>query len=79
MFIYFADAEVGNPKYCMCIILYMIITRNSHISVLFLQGSGRTRDSSGEPLATSYHSMFMGTVDYIWYEKQLCTKFTICS
>ncbi|XVF09616.1 hypothetical protein REPUB_Repub07fG0109200 [Reevesia pubescens] len=29
-------------------------------------GSRRTRDSHGEPLATSYHSKFMGTVDYIW-------------
>ncbi|KAG4118021.1 hypothetical protein ERO13_D12G266800v2 [Gossypium hirsutum] len=29
-------------------------------------GSHRTRDSHGEPLATSYHSKFMGTVDYIW-------------
>lgn len=33
----------------------------------FLQGSCRTRDRCGEPLATSYHSKFMGTVDYIWY------------
>ncbi|KAK4756380.1 hypothetical protein SAY87_006507 [Trapa incisa] len=26
-----------------------------------------TRDPRGEPLATSYHSKFFGTVDYIWY------------
>nr|KAJ0200443.1 hypothetical protein LSAT_V11C600331670 [Lactuca sativa] len=25
-----------------------------------------TRDEYGEPLATSFHSRFMGTVDYIW-------------
>lgn len=31
------------------------------------QGCGITRDNHGEPLATSYHSNFMGTVDYIWY------------
>lgn len=31
------------------------------------QGSRKTRDNIGEPLATSYHSQFMGTVDYIWY------------
>lgn len=31
-----------------------------------LQGSHNARDNSGEPLATSYHSKFMGTVDYIW-------------
>ncbi|KAK4735937.1 hypothetical protein R3W88_010198 [Solanum pinnatisectum] len=30
-------------------------------------GSSRTRENSGEPLATSYHSKFMGTVDYIWH------------
>ncbi|CAN4088853.1 unnamed protein product [Withania somnifera] len=30
-------------------------------------GSTRTREKSGEPLATSYHSKFMGTVDYIWH------------
>ncbi|GAU22727.1 hypothetical protein TSUD_138520 [Trifolium subterraneum] len=28
-------------------------------------GKHRTRDDIGEPLATSYHSKFMGTVDYI--------------
>lgn len=33
---------------------------------LWLQGNHRTRDDIGEPLATSYHSKFMGTVDYIW-------------
>ncbi|XP_027771799.1 carbon catabolite repressor protein 4 homolog 5 isoform X2 [Solanum pennellii] len=30
-------------------------------------GSSRTRENSGEPLATSYHSKFLGTVDYIWH------------
>ncbi|MED6204682.1 Carbon catabolite repressor protein 4 5 [Stylosanthes scabra] len=30
-------------------------------------GNHSTRDDIGEPLATSYHSRFMGTVDYIWY------------
>ncbi|XP_075107494.1 carbon catabolite repressor protein 4 homolog 5-like isoform X2 [Nicotiana tabacum] len=30
-------------------------------------GSSGTRDNSGEPLVTSYHSKFMGTVDYIWH------------
>ncbi|CAI9113625.1 OLC1v1014260C1 [Oldenlandia corymbosa var. corymbosa] len=28
--------------------------------------SGETRDSNGEPLVTSYHSKFFGTVDYLW-------------
>ncbi|KAK3225342.1 hypothetical protein Dsin_005204 [Dipteronia sinensis] len=34
-------------------------------------GSCRTRDSSSEPLATSYHTKFMGTVDYIWHTEDL--------
>ncbi|KAK7291436.1 hypothetical protein RIF29_06575 [Crotalaria pallida] len=34
-------------------------------------GNHGTRDDFGEPLATSYHSKFMGTVDYIWYSKEL--------
>ncbi|KAI3407880.1 Endo/exonuclease/phosphatase domain-containing protein [Psidium guajava] len=36
-----------------------------------IPGSCRTRDDHGEPLATSYHSRFMGTVDYIWHTKEL--------
>ncbi|XP_057480526.1 carbon catabolite repressor protein 4 homolog 5 isoform X2 [Actinidia eriantha] len=38
---------------------------------LEVHGSCRTRDNSGEPLATSYHSKFMGTVDYIWHTREL--------
>ncbi|TYH98325.1 hypothetical protein ES332_A12G302500v1 [Gossypium tomentosum] len=34
-------------------------------------GSHGTRDSHGEPSATSYHSKFMGTVDYIWHTGEL--------
>ncbi|KAL6175318.1 hypothetical protein ACLB2K_051959 [Fragaria x ananassa] len=34
-------------------------------------GSKRTRDRWGEPLATSYHSNFLGTVDYIWRTEEL--------
>ncbi|GKV39422.1 hypothetical protein SLEP1_g47187 [Rubroshorea leprosula] len=38
---------------------------------LRVPGSHGTRDSYGEPLATSYHSKFMGTVDYIWHTQGL--------
>ncbi|XAR63907.1 Poly(A)-specific ribonuclease [Bertholletia excelsa] len=38
---------------------------------LGVHGSCRTRDNYGEPLATSYHSKFMGTVDYIWHSQEL--------
>ncbi|CAI8594860.1 unnamed protein product [Vicia faba] len=36
-----------------------------------IPGKLRTRDDIGEPLATSYHSKFMGTVDYIWHSEEL--------
>ncbi|KAF4375173.1 hypothetical protein F8388_017319 [Cannabis sativa] len=32
-----------------------------------------TRDSNGEPLVTSYHRCFLGTVDYIWRSEGLQT------
>ncbi|KAH7528755.1 hypothetical protein FEM48_Zijuj05G0105900 [Ziziphus jujuba var. spinosa] len=38
---------------------------------LGVPGSCRTRDDHGEPLATSYHSKFKGTVDYIWHTEEL--------
>ncbi|KAI3976926.1 hypothetical protein MKX01_008784 [Papaver californicum] len=34
-------------------------------------GTPSTRDRYGEPLATSYHSKFKGTVDYIWHTEDL--------
>ncbi|OVA05024.1 Endonuclease/exonuclease/phosphatase [Macleaya cordata] len=36
-----------------------------------VKGSTISRDSLGEPLATSYHSSFLGTVDYLWYSDNL--------
>ncbi|KAL7161002.1 hypothetical protein ACSBR2_041617 [Camellia fascicularis] len=36
-----------------------------------VKGSTRTRGFDGEPLATSYHSKFIGTVDYLWYSDGL--------
>lgn len=38
---------------------------------LSVPGSCRTQDNHGNPLATSYHSKFMGTFDYIWHTKKL--------
>ncbi|CAN8234957.1 unnamed protein product [Cochlearia groenlandica] len=34
-------------------------------------GTQRTRDQRGEPLATTYHSRFLETVDYIWHTEEL--------
>uniref|UniRef100_A0A1J3FYY4 Carbon catabolite repressor protein 4-like protein 3 n=1 Tax=Noccaea caerulescens TaxID=107243 RepID=A0A1J3FYY4_NOCCA len=42
-----------------------------HSSYASVKGSTNTRDSVGEPLATSYHSKFLGTVDYLWYSDGL--------
>lgn len=42
--------------------------RSAYVGV---PGSSRTRDRYGEPLVTTYHSDFMGTVDYIWHSKDL--------
>lgn len=38
-----------------------------------LQDFSGTRDSTGEPEVTSYHRLFMGTVDYIWRSEGLQT------
>lgn len=46
--------------------------RSSYASV---KGNGNTRDRRGEPSATSSHSKFLGTVDYIWYSSGLvCSR-----
>ncbi|KAJ4713385.1 carbon catabolite repressor protein 4-like 5 isoform X1 [Melia azedarach] len=42
-----------------------------HSAYFGIPGSHRTRENHGEPLATSYHSKFMGTVDYIWHTEEL--------
>jgi len=46
--------------------LYDVIYPSSMLRPEILQGTYRTRDQRGEPLATTYHSRFLGTVDYIW-------------
>jgi hypothetical protein len=35
--------------------------------VQLFQGNSNNRGLYGEPLATSYHKKFLGTVDYLWY------------
>ncbi|RRT72766.1 hypothetical protein GW17_00055185 [Ensete ventricosum] len=54
-----------------------LITHPLHLksSYASVQRNASTRDSLGEPLATSCHSKFLGTVDYIWYSTGLaCTR-----
>ncbi|KAK3015431.1 hypothetical protein RJ639_006141 [Escallonia herrerae] len=48
-----------------CLVVVHPLKLNS--SYAMLKGSTRTRGSHGEPLATSYLSKFLGTVDYLWY------------
>ncbi|CAA6658655.1 unnamed protein product [Spirodela intermedia] len=36
-----------------------------------VKGASTTRGPKGEPLATTYHSKFLGTVDYVWYSSGL--------
>ncbi|KAG6557462.1 hypothetical protein Mapa_000735 [Marchantia paleacea] len=38
-----------------------------------IEGEGGCRDPQGEPLVTTYHKKFMGTVDYIWHTEGLDT------
>ncbi|KAK1394726.1 carbon catabolite repressor protein 4-like [Heracleum sosnowskyi] len=38
-----------------------------------VEDTSGTRDSNGEPLVTSYHRCFLGTVDYIWRSEGLQT------
>ncbi|KAK1264298.1 hypothetical protein QJS04_geneDACA011898 [Acorus gramineus] len=40
---------------------------NLNSSYAIVKGNTRTRGLHGEPLATTYHSKFLGTVDYLWY------------
>ncbi|XP_042397142.1 carbon catabolite repressor protein 4 homolog 3-like isoform X1 [Zingiber officinale] len=48
---------------------------NLQSSYATIKSTAMTRDYLGEPLATSYHSKFLGTVDYIWYSTGLtCTR-----
>ncbi|XP_056686394.1 carbon catabolite repressor protein 4 homolog 5 isoform X2 [Spinacia oleracea] len=44
---------------------------NLRSAYLGVPGTVTTRDNLGEPLVTSFHSKFMGTVDYIWHSDQL--------
>ncbi|EFJ30857.1 hypothetical protein SELMODRAFT_89183, partial [Selaginella moellendorffii] len=36
-----------------------------------IEGKAGSRDSQGEPLVTTYHKKFKGTVDYIWHTERL--------
>ncbi|KAG5591769.1 hypothetical protein H5410_042283 [Solanum commersonii] len=54
-----------------------LVTTCSFLALQFkywqLRDFSGTRDSTGEPEVTSYHRLFMGTVDYIWRSEGLQT------
>ncbi|KAL5074354.1 hypothetical protein RYX36_013338 [Vicia faba] len=52
----------GDPE---CHLVVHPLKLNS--SYATVNGSPSTRGFNGEPLATSYHAKFIGTVDYLWY------------
>lgn len=44
-------------------------------SYAMLKGTSNNRGHHGEPMATSYHKKFLGTVDYLWYTPGLeCSR-----
>lgn len=60
------NVAIGAPK--SHIAMHPLKLNSSYAMV---KGSPTTRDNGGEPLATSYHSKFLGTVDYLWYSNGL--------
>ncbi|MCD7458217.1 Carbon catabolite repressor protein 4 3 [Datura stramonium] len=60
------NVAIGAPK--SHIAMHPLKLNSSYAMV---KGSLTTRDNGGEPLATSYHSKFLGTVDYLWYSDGL--------
>ncbi|XP_074577447.1 carbon catabolite repressor protein 4 homolog 3-like isoform X1 [Curcuma longa] len=63
------ELENGSPH---SLITHDLNLQSSYATV---KSTAMTRDCLGEPLATSYHSKFLGTVDYIWYSTGLaCTR-----
>ncbi|XP_006341628.1 carbon catabolite repressor protein 4 homolog 3-like isoform X3 [Solanum tuberosum] len=60
------NVAIGTPK--SHIAMHPLKLNSSYAMV---KGPLTTRDNSGEPLATSYHSKFLGTVDYLWYSDGL--------
>ncbi|KAH6807701.1 DNAse I-like superfamily protein [Perilla frutescens var. frutescens] len=57
-----ATGSIGNS------LKHPLMLRSAYAGV---PGSSKVRDKTGEPLATSYHSLFSGCVDYIWHTLDL--------
>ncbi|CAK9200761.1 unnamed protein product [Sphagnum troendelagicum] len=46
------------------VVRHDLLLRSSYAQI---EGKAGSRDDMGEPLVTTYHHKFMGTVDYIWH------------
>ncbi|MCD7464866.1 hypothetical protein HAX54_053531 [Datura stramonium] len=64
------ETATGNAD---CTVMEHNLKLTSAYREVELQDFSGTRDSTGEPEVTSYHRLFMGTVDYIWRSEGLQT------
>ncbi|KAF3437884.1 hypothetical protein FNV43_RR20640 [Rhamnella rubrinervis] len=62
------EVKVATGNSCSNVVEHPLKLNSSYAIVT---GSSGTRGPNGEPLATSYHSKFLGTVDYLWYSECL--------
>lgn len=60
----YSDVQVGIVLCCS--IRYVTMLQFIFENWSVLQGNTNTRDAKGEPLFTTCHKDFLGTVDYIW-------------
>ncbi|KAK6912650.1 Endonuclease/exonuclease/phosphatase [Dillenia turbinata] len=64
------EMETATGKADCTIVEHPLKLRSTYTEV---EDTSGTRDSNGEPLVTSYHRCFLGTVDYIWRSEGLQT------
>ncbi|KAH7549308.1 hypothetical protein JRO89_XS13G0012600 [Xanthoceras sorbifolium] len=62
------EVKVATGRHDCHLAVHPLKLYSSYASV---KGSTKTRGLNDEPLATSYHFKFFGTVDYIWYSNGL--------
>lgn len=65
-----AEIEVASGNAGCALVEHRLKLRSAYTDVEDCSG---TKDSNREPEVTSYHRLFMGTVDYIWYSEGLQT------
>uniref|UniRef100_A0A2P2L0Q2 Carbon catabolite repressor protein 4 homolog 3 isoform X4 n=1 Tax=Rhizophora mucronata TaxID=61149 RepID=A0A2P2L0Q2_RHIMU len=58
------EVEVATGNSAHPLAMHPLKLKSSYATI---KSSARRRDLNCEPFATSYHSKFIGTVDYLWY------------